>query len=375
MRRLSAQFGDKTTPGIHRVVSQDQLAGEWRPNQRFLVHLTDDSAIPSIERLLASGLSNVSWVIANGLEPGTIIQARPDKKDLTVAYHDTDQHHALFLTNRCNSYCLMCSQPPTNHDDPWLVDEAIEIVRHIGTSPQTLGITGGEPLLLGSRLRKVIETIALHHPSTQIEVLSNGRLFSEPATVRTVLQSLETQVSWLIPLYGHADFLHDFVVQAKGAFEQTLDGLLALQEHQQPIQLRIVLIHPILEILPELCTFIARNLPFVREVALMGCEPIGFALANREQCEVDLAEWHDTLLLAVRSLQRHQIPYLLMNTPLCALPQELWPAAHRSISDWKAVYATECTGCTVQDRCSGLFAWHERGWKPTKIRPIQGAEE
>jgi len=101
-----------------------------------------------------------------------------------------------------------------------------------------------------------------------------------------------------VPLYGHADFLHDFVVQAPCAYEQTIAGVLNLQACQQPVQLRIVLIQPVLlEILPELCTFIGRNQPFFREVVLMVCEPIGFALANRELCEVDLVDWHSTLLV------------------------------------------------------------------------------
>jgi His-Xaa-Ser system radical SAM maturase HxsC len=177
-------------------------------------------------------------------------------------------------------------------------------------------------------------------------------------------------VTWLVPLYGHADFLHDFVVQSYGAFDQTIAGLLALREQEQPVQLRVVLIEPVLAALPELCRFIGRNLPFVREVALMACEPIGFALANRERCEVDLLDWSETLERSARELQRHRVPFLFMNTPLCSIPSSLWPYAHKSISDWKNVYADECVRCTVKAACSGLFAWHETGWKPTKIRAV-----
>ena len=155
-----------------------------------------------------------------------------------------------------------------------------------------------------------------------------------------------------------------------GAFDETIGGLLALRERRQAIQLRIVLIEPVLRALPELCRFIAMNLPFVREVALMACEPTGFALANREHCEVDLLDWSAILDRATRELSRRRVPFLFMNTPLCALPEHLWSTAHKSISDWKNVYAAECATCSVKDRCSGLFAWHEKGWKPATIRPI-----
>jgi His-Xaa-Ser system radical SAM maturase HxsC len=307
------------------------------------------------------------------LQPADVVIPNAQSGQTIVLYRESDIHHGLLLTNRCNSFCLMCSQPPTKSDDSWLVEEALDVIRHIRCSPQVIGISGGEPLLLGSQLRRVIDAIRLTHPKTCIEVLTNGRLLGEPFIVEEVLHRLPEGVHWLVPLYGHTDFFHDFVVQSRGAFEQTLAGLLALQECRQAVQLRIVLIEPVLQTLEELCSFIGRNLPFVREVALMACEPIGFALANRDLCEVDLGDWGNTLLKASRILNRHAVPHLFMNAPLCALPRPLWTLAHRSISDWKSSYASECARCAVKDKCSGLFAWNERGWKPTKIRAIEGA--
>src|SRR5690606_30623430 len=229
--------------------------------------------------------------------------------------------------------------PPTPQNDDWMVREAVEVIRHMRQSPAVLGLSGGEPLLLGERLREVLDAVAIHHPDTQVEVLTNGRLLADSGLSQALLSDLTPSVTWLVPLYGHADFLHDFVVQAHGAYEQTIEGLLNLQAHSQPVQLRIVLIRPVLENLQELCVFIGRNLPFVREVALMACEPIGFALANREMCEVDLVDWHEILLRATRELRRHSVPFLFMNTPLCTLPRELYGYAHQSISDWKNVYS------------------------------------
>jgi len=132
-----------------------------------------------------------------------------------------------------------------------------------------------------------------------------------------------------------------------------------------------VLIEPVLERLNEFCEFIGKNLPFVHEVALMACEPIGFALANREICDLDLKDWWPQIGAGARTLKRYGIRHMFMNTPLCALPKELWPNAVRSISDWKQVYADECAECTAKNSCSGLFAWHERGWTPTRIKRIE----
>lgn len=370
MRRIAATFREETPPRVHRVISIENLAAEWDEELRFVVLISADESQQVIEQLCVAGLSNVSWVKSDSLEVGDVVSPQSEKDEVLVLFRESDLHHSLLLTNRCNSYCIMCSQPPTKHNDAWLVEEALDVIRHIRVSPPVLGLSGGEPLLLGSDLRKILNAVTAQHPSTRVDVLTNGRLFHDVALANEVLHDLHPNVTWLVPLYGHADFVHDFVVQTYGAFEETLAGLLALQEYQQPIQLRIVLIEPVLRVLPELCRFIGRNFPFVREVALMACEPIGFSLANREHCEVDLLQWTESIEQSARELRRYQIPYLFMNTPLCALPKHLWPDAHRSISDWKNVYAQECSGCSVKGQCSGLFAWHESGWRPTKIRAI-----
>lgn len=339
-------------------------------------------------KLRSAGLSNLA-VLANSpvlfetsdfpsileteesLNDGDVVEITPGRPGLHVLIRESDIHHTVFLTNRCNSSCVMCSQPPTRQDDSWLVGEAIQVAKHMRASPKTLGFTGGEPLLLGERLREILDTYATHHPTTHFEILTNGRLLADAELAKVVLSRMSHDVTWLVPLYGHADLLHDYVVQAPGAFDETINGLLTLHSYGQPIQLRIVLIEPVLKNLPGLCEFIRLNLPFVSEVALMGCEPIGFALANREVCEVDIQAWHKELSAAVHKLLLARMQPVLMNLPLCAVPKELWRFAHQSISDWKQVFIAECDGCMVKNRCSGLFAWHAKGWCPTKISAIR----
>lgn len=371
MRRVTFTARELPGPGVYMVLRIDDLSSFWRADLNIALLCQDDQERSAAIALRVAGLSNVGWIFARDVSAGDVIAVSANLDRAHVLYRELDVHHSVQLTNRCNSHCLMCSQPPTPHDDQWLADEAMEVCRHIRRSPRSIGLTGGEPLLLGHGLRRVIDEFNRNHPDTHIEVLTNGRLLSDRALASAVLDHLDKpNLSWLVPLYGHADFLHDFVVQAPGAFEQTIAGLLELQARALPIQLRIVLIEPVLQVVPELCQFIGMNLPFVREVALMGCEPIGFALANRAMCSVDLQDWALQLEAACRVLERHRLRTVLMNVPLCCLPRHRWVDAHRSISDWKNVYAAECTRCVVRDKCAGLFAWHETGWKPTRIHAI-----
>ncbi|WP_104498875.1 His-Xaa-Ser system radical SAM maturase HxsC [Acinetobacter indicus] len=391
MRKIKLDSVTKHTPKIFRVLNLDNLDVEWLPNQSILVPVTNVQEVEIFDRYIQAGLDNLYPIYSSdlldrvgvnnlfipeqqALKSNDVVTIDPFKKNLSVLLRASDTHHTLFLTNRCNNYCIMCSQPPTKHDDSWLVQQALEIIDHISYEPMNIGLTGGEPLLLDEKLRLIIDTIHNKFPSTKIDVLTNGRLFSTPQIAESVLSNLETKVNWLVPLYGHADLLHDFVVQQHSAFEETLEGLYVLQYYEQPIQLRIVLVKPVLENLIDLCTYIRTNLPFVNEVALIGCEPIGFALANKELSQVDIKDWWDQLNAAVDLLLSTKTRLVLMNIPLCCLPQSLWPYAAKSISDWKNTYDDVCNSCEIKTDCCGLFNWYKSGWMPSTLSPIKLVE-
>lgn len=392
MRLISASSENLAERAILRVVQLADLPREWSADLLFLVSISTPEALAELSRLFLAGLTNLvllttqdgiasqyshaKMILEDGaLDVGDVVACLPSQRQVQILFRKSDIHHTVFLTNRCNSNCLMCSQPPTRQVDDWLIDEAKLFAAHLPISPPIIGFTGGEPLLLGTAFKQILDCFSDFHPSSQFEVLTNGRLFSEPSLAAELLTDIRPNVTWMIPLYGHADFIHDFIVQTHGAFEETIEGLLALQSFRQLIQLRIVLIKPVLEVLPELCDFIAYNLPFVKEVAIMGCEPTGFALANADLCQVDIADWAEQLEEGVSRLHRHRIPVLLMNLPHCAIPSKLWPIAHQSISDWKQVYVDDCEGCDLQHQCAGLFVWSDNvGWRPTKLRKIKGIE-
>src|SRR5262249_35010842 len=102
--------------------------------------------------------------------------------------------------------------------------------------------------------------------------------------------------------------------------------------------------------------FIARNLPFVDHVALMGLEMMGFVRMNLDALWVDPADYQAALKRAVVHLHEHAMSVSIYNHQLCVLDRDLWPFARKSISDWKNEYLEECTGCAAQEQCGGFFA-------------------
>jgi His-Xaa-Ser system radical SAM maturase HxsC len=303
-------------------------------------------------------------------KPGDVIEVLRVRSKIAVRYRRGDNGNVLFATERCNSFCMMCSQPPREIEDSWRIAQLCTLVELIDKDLPSIAISGGEPTLLGEGLAQVVSASARSLPQTHVHVLSNGRRFAEMEYAAT-FNGLHPSLSWGIPLYGDHFALHDYVVQSSGAFAQTVRGLYALHAAGQRIEIRVVLVRPVVERLPEIARFIYRSLPFVEHVALMGVEPIGFARAHHEVLWVDPVDAASALSESVGFLASRAMPVSLYNLPLCALPRHLWPFAKRSISQWKQDYIAACDGCDIREQCGGFFAWVTPEWTSRAIKPVK----
>jgi len=290
------------------------------------------------------------------LEPGDILRVNPAAQQVNVLYRRNSASNSLLFTERCNSLCLMCSQPPRDVDDRYLVDEILEAIPLMDPDTAEIGITGGEPTLRFAEFLAVMEALRTHLPTTAVHVLTNGRLFAYPMAAARLKAVSPTDLMLGVPVYSADPERHEFVVQAKGAFDQTIRGLLSLARVGVPVEIRCVIHRQTYEGLPQLAEFIARNLPFAAHVALMGLEPMGHVKMNLEALWIDPVDYQHELDAAVRTLDRAGLRVSVYNHQLCTLDRGLWPFAVQSISDWKNIYHEECEGCTVQAKCPGFFA-------------------
>ena len=48
---------------------------------------------------------------------------RPEWRKFETLYRRTSKYNSFLVTDRRNHYCLMCSQPPKDVDDRWLLRE------------------------------------------------------------------------------------------------------------------------------------------------------------------------------------------------------------------------------------------------------------
>jgi len=302
-----------------------------------------------------------------------ILAVSPRHGDTRIVYRPESPHNILFATARCNSNCLMCSQPPILTDDSSIVEEHLRIINLVKTPPSMFGISGGEPTLLGDGLVRVIARLKECFAETHVQMLTNGRLYAYGDLVQSLANIGHPSFISAIPLYADVASVHDYIVQARGAFDQTLAGLYNTARYGLQTEVRIVLHKQTIPRLLPLVEFIYRNLPFVSHIALMGLENMGYVKKNWELLWMDPLDYMDTLERATRYLFYRGMHVSIYNLQLCLLPKALWPFARQSISDFKNIYVDECRECGVRGHCAGLFlsseTRHSRGIHSIYLQP------
>lgn len=302
------------------------------------------------------------------LADGDIIGVRSGNRGVRTLYRRSSTHNSFLVTERCNHWCLMCSQPPRDVDDQWIIDEIADCLPLIDPAITSLGFTGGEPLLDWLPFIGLLAKARDRLPSVALHVLTNGRAFASAQVASAWAALRHPHLTAGIPIYAAVNHIHDYVVQSRGAFDETVLGVLRLKDNGQRVEVRLVLHAITVPRLVETAAWLARNLPFVNHIALMGLEHTGFAIANQDLLWIDPMDYRQQLAEAVLLLQSAGLTVSVYNLPLCLLDRAVWPVAVQSISDWKNGYLPECDACAVRSECAGFFSSgrpkYSRGVRP-----------
>lgn len=365
-RELQALSDVSPAPFVARISLTPEVAESALSRTVLLVQGRPETLPPGFRGYLAyeappstAGLRDVYTLgpSLRYLSEGDVVRVDPRRGSLTALYRRNSRSNSLLVTERCDNYCLMCSQPPREQDDGWLVDELLHgVIPLVSPETEEIGLTGGEPALLGPRLVELVEALKQQLPQTGVHILSNGRKFSALGFARALGRVEHHDLMVGVPVYSDLPEEHDYVVQARGAFDETMRGIINLKRSRVRVEVRVVIHRQTFERLPELARFLTRNLLFVDHVALMGLEQVGFAKANLGQLWVDPLDYRTHLVSALRTLAHAGLSASLYGHQLCVLPSELHKFARQAISDWKNAYLDECDGCGHRAECGGFFA-------------------
>lgn len=337
------------------------------PPSGFAAYLVfDGDEIGHIQHKNVFSLPNELRYLSNG----DIIRLSPGGR-VNVLFRINSNHNTILLTEQCNHYCLMCSQPPKSINDSWLLDEAMELLEIIPRTTENLGFSGGEPTLYGDKFISLITKAKLFLPNTAIDILTNGRAFSNVEFARKFQHIDHPDCVLGIPLYSDDPVRHNYVVQSKNAFDETVRGILNLKQFGQKVEIRIVIHQQTIDRLVKTCEFITRNLLFVDHVALMGLEMMGFTRANLDKLWIDPFDYKDVLSEAVSVLDDYGITNSVYNHQLCVVNPDISRSYVKSISDWKNEYVQECDGCVRKSQCGGFFSSSKQHRYSDHISPFK----
>lgn len=311
----------------------------------------------------------VAGVDAHHLAEGDVVSITRTGYIRTL-YRVGSRHNVVFATDACNSFCLMCSQPPRRVDPRALIEEHLRLLSLIPDVPPELGITGGEPTLLKDGLIEIVAMCKARFPTTPLHILSNGRLFYYGSLARRLANVEHADLMVGVPVYSDTDIEHDHIVQARGAFDQTMVGLQNLGRHGVPVEIRVVTHRLTADRLFDIANFVYRNLTFAAHVTFMGLEPMGFAIANFDELWIDPWDYRDELERAVLFLAARGVSVSVYNHQLCTVPLAIRAFCRQSISDWKNEFLPLCNACALRHACTGFFSSAMQGRHSTHIVPL-----
>lgn len=343
--------------------------------QDDLAHVAGHSAILALnhETFEAAKQLGVATVLISEklshVEEGDILRIFRNTGSTRILIKKKHRQNPFLLTERCNNYCVMCSQPPRDIDDSYLIEEALRTISLLDQDTPEIGFTGGEPTLLGDGLIRLFNRAKNMVPNASVHCLSNGRQFKDAEFTRKVAEAGHPDLMFGVPLYADNAADHDYVVQAEGAFNETVKGLLNLRRFGIRIEIRCVLHSATVDRLPELARYIAKNLIFVDHIAFMGLEAMGFGKSNFTTLWVDPNKYAAKLEEAISILRNAGCMTKVYNLPLCVLGTESRACAVRSISDWKNEYLAACDTCSAKSSCCGFFASTKHHYE-NLVRPI-----
>jgi His-Xaa-Ser system radical SAM maturase HxsC len=286
-----------------------------------------------------------------------VIEVFPDGTVCRV-YDDSSQENVFFITEKCNSNCVMCPEPEYLRKNGWAsaLDDLLQIASHVPSDAKYFTITGGEPFLLKDSLFIFLNYLKENFESTQFLLLTNGRALAIPKYSSMLQEHAPNHLLTGIPLHAPYPELHDLITRSDGSFDQTIEGIKNLLNMKMRVEIRIVVSRLNAEYLCRLAEYIADHFKGIDHVCIMAMEMTGNAFINKDIVWIPYKRSFEYVAPAVRLLMNAGIDVQLYNYPLCTIDPEFWTLCRKSISDRKIRYIEKCALCKMKSSCGGVFA-------------------
>ena len=281
-----------------------------------------------------------------------------DNGSVTRCYDNSSLENTFFITEKCNSNCIMCpsSDYSRQRGGSMKISDLISIASHIPTDASHITVTGGEPFMAGKDIFRLFEYCKDKFKDTEFLVLTNARIFAVREYCELLKETLPDHSTVGVPLHGSCPQIHDAITRSKNSFDQTVTGLARLQNIGVNTEIRIVVCKNNVTDIPEIARLIVERLNKADHVSIMAMEMTGNAHKNAEAVWIPYRDSFIYVKAAIEILVTAGIDVKLYNYPLCTVDKEYWMICAKSISSWKVKYAPVCEHCIEKASCGGVFA-------------------
>jgi MoaA/NifB/PqqE/SkfB family radical SAM enzyme len=282
--------------------------------------------------------------------------------EMTVCEH-TDRAH-LTITLRCNNNCLFCLQghhPNDFHRNFEEIKSEIDIAA--SNNVDKIILSGGEPTIHPDFLKLV--KYCKSKRFRQIQVISNGRLFSIKKFTDVVCKSGLTEVT--LSIHGKNAETHDLLVNSPGAFNQILKAIKNLKEHNILISVDVGIFSQNYNQLLEIVELIYNKLDLKGDIDLIGPTMQGSAFENKSEVMPDYEKVEPYLKKALEFCRNNNVVCWVLRVPLEYMEgyefykQDNNKLVEKSLSIQKSLrhlppdcYGEKCAYCRTKPVCDVL---------------------
>ena len=305
-------------------------------------------------------LENKSFFSVEGewknLTYGSILSITEGGK-VNVIYKSDQTEVDLFVTNKCNSNCIMCPlsegvrRRSNGNQKEWLMD----YIKLLPLDIPYVNITGGEPTLEKDTFLDLTYLLKTKFQHTEFQLLTNGRSLSDYTFLKKVVENLPNHTRFAIPVHSSNPEIHDMITQVPGSFFQTDQGIKNLLSKSQTVEIRIVLSKLNIDTVYETVEYIYKMYKGVFVVNFIGMEMMGNAAINRDLLWEEYSYFFQKIKRSIVYLVSKGVDTRLYNFPLCAVEKGFWSIVSKSITDYKIRYKDACSNCIVKEYCGGFF--------------------
>lgn len=271
------------TYSIYSIAKDDFAEEEIKKQGHKYWKLSENGIVSYPDGRLIS-LTDEAFDKALELNNFDVIEVFPDGM-VNQYYNDSSSENVFFITEKCNSNCIMCPSPDSSRMRGGIssAGNLIDIADYIPEDAKHFTITGGEPFMLGRDIFDFLKFLKEKFERTEFQILTNGRIFAVDEYCDQLKENTPMNTVLGIPVHASNAVLHDKITRADGSFNQTICGIRKLLDRGMKIEIRIVVNALNADDLENLAELICTDLSDISHVSIMGMEMTGNAWVNRDK--------------------------------------------------------------------------------------------